>query len=1162
MDAINPANAGVQVAAGCRLEIGDCAEVGDDFTTPQGAPITYTALGDSLWGGTASHQPRQIKGELDPSAGGGVAAPQGSIYQRYNVGGQAWLKTGAADTAWGQLVPGGGPDADFYQTVTRNIVTVLPQRNNLNFTTDFTVTDDAGNNATTIGLSVSPSSVTLQQAYTNGGAGPQVVAYSPAGLGVLLRDNAAPIAGTLFGVQSSGGASTYFDVDATRVSSGVNGFRADSGLVKGFVDALGEAGIQQNNAGAALPDVTLFGGPTNPLTQSVGMASALALNSTRTDFVLWASGGLGVGFGVRTTGALFSVGDGGAPYNAKFLVDFLGGVTISQTTLAGPAPAGGYGAPTAFRILGASATALAASTPVQTASIQLGDKQWSTGALAQQNDFLIIPGTYSFVGASVIGIASSFCVSGPPTLGANATATNLYSVNVSTGLTNLGGGFEMPDNNPGLSPSNTGRMRYHSASQTFQVSLNGAAYVDISTGGGSETLQQAYTAGGGGTAGTITATAAGGQFSWTAGAASSGATTDFTFVGAAHTNQTLSTEVVFVNWNLAQTVQWATGNFATERVWRVQAPTLSAVGASTITTAATFEISGPPAAGTNMTITNAYPLWIESGRILINTSATSGWVTSGATFNDGMYVNHSAQSSAVILNGAGGEVVFFSGSDPLGQNHAGLAMVGTTTDFRMYSNGAVRWNWVASSGAYTSQNVNSVIVSGDGSSSTYSYGFTGGDGIFRTSGGGVSFGIGGTSTISAWNSHGNQSATPTASTSGAPIAYTLTDPANTGITTTVEVPSVKYDLSSTKQWASGNFANQRQFQILAPTLSATAATTITNASTFYVSAAPSAGTNMTLTNKWSAWFGATIRVDSAQALGGGATATLGTVGGSGRPRPAERHAHHPHGALGPSRHLEVRRSRGHQHAEQRADGREPQHLEHQLLPRRGRQQLEGALPLLRTENVQTPHPGRSVRRSGAKDSDLPRDVTRSSFYTRSVSRADRKLRRHKERTMARYVFIHEPITLLNEDDEPLKKHVPRCPGGACACPEEAPIAMYRWFTTNCLPVGLTGQPPVKVGPGKAFGDGDKAARAIAHIKKALKTTEPGAYAALEHADWVLWKKCCEEGDWLPGVSAQFLAFIDAVLDAKETAPPPKVVEAAAAVAPAPSASTNGERAPV
>jgi len=43
-------------------------------------------------------------GEVDPSAGAGVNAPEGSLFLRgTGAAGQCWVKTGAADTAWGQL---------------------------------------------------------------------------------------------------------------------------------------------------------------------------------------------------------------------------------------------------------------------------------------------------------------------------------------------------------------------------------------------------------------------------------------------------------------------------------------------------------------------------------------------------------------------------------------------------------------------------------------------------------------------------------------------------------------------------------------------------------------------------------------------------------------------------------------------------------------------------------------------------------------------------------------------------------------------------------------------------------------------------------------------------------------------------------------------------
>lgn len=56
-------------------------------------------------GGAAD--PWIIAGTVDPSAGAGVPAPEGSTYHRYGAGaGQLWLKTAAAATGWTNL--GGG----------------------------------------------------------------------------------------------------------------------------------------------------------------------------------------------------------------------------------------------------------------------------------------------------------------------------------------------------------------------------------------------------------------------------------------------------------------------------------------------------------------------------------------------------------------------------------------------------------------------------------------------------------------------------------------------------------------------------------------------------------------------------------------------------------------------------------------------------------------------------------------------------------------------------------------------------------------------------------------------------------------------------------------------------------------------------------------------
>lgn len=59
---------------------------------------------------------RQLLGNADPSAGAGVAAEVGSIYQQTD--GTVWAKTSAPDTGWEALGGGGGGGDDNHQTAT------------------------------------------------------------------------------------------------------------------------------------------------------------------------------------------------------------------------------------------------------------------------------------------------------------------------------------------------------------------------------------------------------------------------------------------------------------------------------------------------------------------------------------------------------------------------------------------------------------------------------------------------------------------------------------------------------------------------------------------------------------------------------------------------------------------------------------------------------------------------------------------------------------------------------------------------------------------------------------------------------------------------------------------------------------------------------------
>lgn len=100
------------------------------------------------------------------------------------------------------------------------------------------------------------------------------------------------------------------------------------------------------------------------------------------------------------------------------------------------------------------------------------------------------------------------------------------------------------------------------------------------------------------------------------------------FEGGAHTGLTASTEQSDFLFDLARTVQFATGAITSQRAVRVLAPTYGFVGASIITNAATFYITDAPTAGTNATITNAYALWVDAGATRLDGKLALAGVTS------------------------------------------------------------------------------------------------------------------------------------------------------------------------------------------------------------------------------------------------------------------------------------------------------------------------------------------------------------------------------------------------------------------------------------------------------------------------------------------------------------------------------------------------------
>lgn len=113
--------------------------------------------------------------------------------------------------------------------------------------------------------------------------------------------------------------------------------------------------------------------------------------------------------------------------------------------------------------------------------------------------------TASLLSVSKIPSGSTAGAAISVSMGANTTGPGITVSQVGAGaaIQVSSGAIEMANSSPGVSAANQGRIKYDSTSQTFQVSLNGAAYQSLSTSSGAPTISQAassyvdfYTVGG------------------------------------------------------------------------------------------------------------------------------------------------------------------------------------------------------------------------------------------------------------------------------------------------------------------------------------------------------------------------------------------------------------------------------------------------------------------------------------------------------------------------------------------------------------------------------------------------------------------------------------------------------------------------------------------
>ncbi len=95
--------------------------------------------------------------------------------------------------------------------------------------------------------------------------------------------------------------------------------------------------------------------------------------------------------------------------------------------------------------------------------------------------------------------------------------------------------------------------------------------------------------------------------------------------------------------------------------------------------------------------------------------------------------------------------------------------------------------------------------------------------------------------------------TPVAATGTVVPSLKITGAAHTALTASTERHAVQFDLSSTKQFATGALTTQREARLQAPTYGFVGASVITTAATLAISGAPIAGTNATITQSLALW---------------------------------------------------------------------------------------------------------------------------------------------------------------------------------------------------------------------------------------------------------------------------------------------------------------------
>ena len=380
-------------------------------------------------------------------------------------------------------------------------------------------------------------------------------------------------------------------------------------------------------------------------------AAQPTIDSTAT----WNNGGVaftGVRHNVTDTASaaaslLMDLQLGGA---TRFNVDKFGNATHAQGVIT-------TGSPALLTLTGGAHTTLTLSVEASDVVLNLARTvQFATGALATQRAVRVMAPTYAFVAASTITTAATLAVSGAPVAGTFATLTNTWALWVQSGGSRFDAGT-ITAAQPTIDSTatwNAGAVTFtavrHNVTDT--ASAAGSILFDLQLGGTSRFNVDKF-----------------GNTTLAQGVITTGTPNIFKVTGGAHTTLSASNQVQDVLINLNRVVQWATGPIPSQRAFSIIHPTYAFVGASTITTAATFAITNAPTAGTNATITNAYALWVEAGTsrfdgtVQANAAIQSISPTAGigyATGAGGTVTQATSRATGVTLSKVCGQITLFT----------------------------------------------------------------------------------------------------------------------------------------------------------------------------------------------------------------------------------------------------------------------------------------------------------------------------------------------------------------------------------------------------------------------------------------------------------------------------------------------------------------------